>query len=226
MGHRPENEAHEARIGALGRAYADALLAGDQAAAEIAIREAMDAGLRTPQIDDVIIAPALWMVGELWERGEISVADEHLATEISLRVLALQREAQRMSDARGTRRVLLATPAGELHVVALRMTGNLLRDAGYAVVMLGPDVPTDALVAAAARHRPDVICLSSTMPRGAAQVLIAIEAMAHLSSVSGFVLGGRGLTSQMRSRPRIDVCRRVSDVVDAVDAIVKRSALN
>jgi hypothetical protein len=57
-------------------------------------------------------------------------------------------------------------------------------------------------------------------------VLIAIEAMAHLSSVSGFVLGGRGLTSQMRSRPRIDVCRRVSDVVDAVDAIVKRSALN
>jgi len=57
-------------------------------------------------------------------------------------------------------------------------------------------------------------------------VLIAIDAMAHLSSVSGFVLGGRGLTSQMRSRPRIDVCRRVSDVVDAVDAIVKRSALN
>src|SRR6478609_7224372 len=145
MGHRPENEAHEARIGALGRAYADALLAGDQAAAEIAIREAMDAGLRTPQIDDVIIAPALWMVGELWERGEISVADEHLATEISLRVLALQREAQRMSSSRAGVSVMLAAPSGEHHVVALRMTANLLRDAGYRVVMLGGDVPPHAL---------------------------------------------------------------------------------
>jgi MerR family transcriptional regulator, light-induced transcriptional regulator len=226
MGQPPENETHEARIGALGRAYADALLSGDEPGAEVAIREAMDAGLRTAQIDDVIIAPALWMVGELWERGEISVADEHLATEISLRVLALQREAQRTSDARGTRKILLATPAGELHVVALRMVANLLADAGYAVVMLGPDVPTDALVAAAGRHRPDVICLSSTMPRGAAQVLIALDAMAHLSSVSGFVLGGSALTAQMRGRPGIDVCRRVSEVVEAVDAIVKRSALN
>ena len=38
---------------------------------------------------------------------------------------------------------MLATPAGELHVVALRMTGNLLLDAGYDVMMLGPDVPAE-----------------------------------------------------------------------------------
>ena len=100
MGHGPENEsreAYEAKVSALGRAYVDALLSGDQVAAEIAIREAMDAGLGTAQIDDEIIAPALWHVGELWERGEISVADEHVATEISMRVLALQREAQRVA---------------------------------------------------------------------------------------------------------------------------------
>src|SRR6478672_4734273 len=151
MGHRPENEAHEARIGALGRAYADALLAGDQAAAEIAIREAMDAGLRTPQIDDVIIAPALWLVGELWERGEITVADEHLATEISIRVLALQREARRVAESRGERRVMLAAPSGELHVIALRMVGTVLHEAGYRVMMLGPDVPAAALAASAIR---------------------------------------------------------------------------
>ena len=48
-----------------------------------------------PAIDDEIIAPALWLVGDLWERGDISIADEHLATEISLRVLALAREARR-----------------------------------------------------------------------------------------------------------------------------------
>ena len=118
----------------------------DEAAAEIAIREAIEAGLDTAQIDDEIIAPALWHVGDLWQRGEISVADEHLATEISIRVLALQREAQPVAHSRGEHRVVLAAPAGELHIVALRMVDNLLRNAGYDVAMLGSDVPTEALI--------------------------------------------------------------------------------
>ena len=46
------------------------------------------------------------------------------------------------------------------------MTGNLLADAGYDVVMLGPDVPADALADSAARHEAAVICLSATMPMG------------------------------------------------------------
>src|SRR5215213_5511259 len=173
MGRRRENdspEADEAKLGELVRVYATAILAGDEVAAELAIREALDARLSSAAIDDGIIAPALWLVGELWQRGEISVADEHVATEISLRVLALQREAQRTALARGGNRVLLATPAGEQHVVALRMIANLLRDAGYDITMLGADVPARALAAAARRHEPDVICLSSTMPGGADRV--------------------------------------------------------
>ena len=104
MADRRENdspESQEATIGAICRHYAAALLSGDEVAAEVAIREAIDAKLTTAQIDDEIIAPALWLVGDLWQRGEISVADEHLATEISLRVLALQREALRTAGARG-----------------------------------------------------------------------------------------------------------------------------
>ena len=115
MGQRPENDSpdtRDAKVRELGRAYASALLSGDEVAAEIAIREALEAKLSTADIDDEIIAPALWLVGELWERGEISVADEHLATEISVRVLALQREAQRVARARGGHGVILAAPAG------------------------------------------------------------------------------------------------------------------
>src|SRR5258705_8966248 len=111
------SDSREAKVTELGRAYAVALLAGDEIAAELAIREAMDAGLTTPEIDDEIITPAMWLIGDLWEKGEISVADEHIATEISLRVLALQREAQRFAGNRGSYRVMLAAPAGELHVV-------------------------------------------------------------------------------------------------------------
>lgn len=208
------------------REYAAALLSGDEVAAEITIREAIDASLTTAQIDDEIIAPALWLVGDLWQRGEISVADEHLATEISLRVLALQREAVRTARAPGGHKVMLATPAAELHTVALRMSSNLLREAGYETVMLGPDVPPGSLACCARRHESDVICLSSTMAGGGDQVLIAIHEVHQQRPAAGFIVGGRGITSRLRSLPGIEVCDRVSEVVEAVDAIAQRADMN
>ena len=210
----------------LGRAYAKALLAGDEVGAEMAVRDAMDARLSTAQIDDEIIAPALWLVGRLWARGEISVADEHLATEISLRVLALQREATRTVEERRSRKALLAAPAGELHTVALQMISNLLRDAGYTVLMLGPDVPPDALAEAACRHEPEVICMTATMPAASDRVMLAIREIERGWQGAGYVVGGRGLSARLRPQPGIHVCRRVSEVVEAADAIVKRAELN
>jgi methanogenic corrinoid protein MtbC1 len=208
------------------RVYAAALLAGDEVAAESTVREAMDAGLSTAEIDEGIIAPALWLMGALWERGEISVADEHLATEISLRVLALQREADRVAKARRRHRVMLATPAGERHIVALRMVSNLLSGAGYWIVMLGADVPPDALVDSVRRHQPDVICMSVTMPTVTVQTIDAIRQVQIEHPGAQFVVGGRGLSSQLRTLTGVGVCERVSDVVDAVDASVKRAELN
>jgi methanogenic corrinoid protein MtbC1 len=223
---RNGDPARERRTSALGDAYARALLTGDEVAAEIAIREAMDAELSTAQIDEEIIAPALWFVGELWARGEISVADEHLATEISIRVIALQRESQRLARQRRSSRVMLAACAGERHVVALRMVVNLLREAGYEVLMLGADVPAEALAAAARRHRPEVICLSVTMPGGGDRVLIAMDDVLQAWPSARFVAGGRGLSSRVRERPGLAVCDRVSEAVEVVDAVLKRAELN
>ena len=228
MGYR-ENDSRELRASRLGefeRAFAAALIAGDEIAAETTIREAMDAKLTSAEIDEKVITPALWLMGELWEKGEISIADEHLATEIAMRVLALQREAQRVVEARRGHRVMLATPAGERHIVALRMVSNLLSGAGYWIVMLGADVPAEALVASVLRHRPDVICLSTTMPALSGQVLESIQQVRAACPSAQFVIGGRGLTSQLQSQAGVEICQRVSGVVEAVDARVKRAELN
>src|ERR1700754_1834246 len=108
------------RVAALARAFARAVLSGDESAAGTVIRAAIAAHLSPTEVSEEIIAPALWLVGDLWQRGEITVADEHLATEISLRVLVLEQEARRVQRGRRDTRVMLATPPGERHVVALR----------------------------------------------------------------------------------------------------------
>ena len=216
----------EARLMELAGAYADALVAGDEIAAEIAIREAMDADLGTAEIDEKVIAPALWLIGELWERGQISIAEEHIATEITVRILALQREAQRVARARGRYRVMLATPPGEGHVVALRMVENLVRGAGYEVVMLGADVPAPTIAAAARHHEADVLCLSSTMPGRRDDVLAVIDEVRRAWPPAAFLLGGRGLTVEDQMRAQVQFCHGITDAMEAVDGLIKRAGLN
>jgi methanogenic corrinoid protein MtbC1 len=208
------------------RAFTLALIEGDPFAAEVLIREAMDAELSGAMIDDEIIAPALYIIGELWEQGNITVADEHLATEIVVRVLALQREAQRVAVERGGHRVVLAAPRGEHHVVALRMVHNLLYDAGYDVVMLGADVPTDALARFAIDHEPGAVCLSATMPVPLVEMQELVNAVRADSPAAGFVVGGRGFAGPALAGAGIEVCDRVTEVVETIDAVVKRARLN
>jgi methanogenic corrinoid protein MtbC1 len=93
-------------------------------------------------------------------------------------------------------------------------------------VMLGADVPATALAAAARRLGAQVICMSLTMPGRADQVLEAIEEVRRASPSAAFVVGGRGVGAEWPLRPDVRVCRRVSEAVDAVDAMVKRAGLN
>ena len=215
-----------ADIEAFRRAFTMALIDGDSLAAEVLIREAMDAELSGALIDDEIIAPALYIVGELWEQGNMSVAEEHLATEIVVRVLALEHEARRVAADRQGHRVVLAAPSDEQHVVALRMVHNLLRDAGYDVVMLGPAVPIDALAQFAARHEPGAVCLSATMPVTVDELDSLVRTVQETRPSAGFIVGGRGFAGRFPARQGVEFCDRVSEVVETVDAVVRRARLN
>ena len=124
-------------------------------------------------------------------------------------MLALLREVGRLLEAGPATGVMLATPTGEQHVLALRMVGDLLREVGCQVVMLGPDMPAEALAEAAVRHAPHVICLSSTVPGGTDSTLITIHEIQRRFPSAGFVIGGRAISSRLRSRPGISVCAKV-----------------
>ena len=163
-GPHPENHSHnpdEIKIAELAGAYADALILGDEIAAEIAIREAMDADLGTAEIDEKVIAPALWLIGELWERGQLSIAEEHIATEITcpFSLCSARRNGWREpADATAS----CSPPARRAPCRGAAHGGEPARGAGYDVVMLGADVPPPRSPPPR-DHQADVLCLSSTI---------------------------------------------------------------
>jgi methanogenic corrinoid protein MtbC1 len=210
----------------LSERYGLALIEGDAVTAEAVVREAFDEELPYSLIHNGIIAPALHRIGTLWERGEISVAHEHLATQISLRVLALLRELFRVTRRRADHRVMLAALEGEHHVVALQMAGDLLEDAGYEVVNLGPDVPTAVLAEIVEEHRPQVVGFTLTMTAAAARLPHAIHAVEEASPGAAVIVGGNVGRRRMPDPPGVAFTTTIVDVVDLADTLVQRPELN
>jgi methanogenic corrinoid protein MtbC1 len=174
--------------------YLDALRAADAAGAYRIASEALAAGMTIPALYQRVVAPAMHEIGELWEKGALTVADEHLATTLTHRVLAGLRPPPRGEggDAQpGRGRVLLATVQGEQHALGLRMAADVLEDAGFEVVYLGADVPTDALLHALSSLAPDLLALSVTVPELASQLDDVAEAARRTDPGVGLLVGGR-----------------------------------
>ncbi len=167
-----------------------ALEAFDEASSHAVLDRALAAfGLETVLRD--LILPTLVDLGERWERGEITVAQEHFASNLVRgRLLGLAR-----GWGQGTGPLaLLAAPPGEQHDLGLVVFGLALRARGWRVTFLGADTPLSTVAETASRMAPDVIVLASLIPSRLGSVLEELKALAATHRV---VLAGAAATEQI-----------------------------
>ncbi len=98
-------------------------------------------------------------IGMGWYEGDVSVQQEHFASALAMRRL----ETLLASTPAPTRhgRVLAACPADERHTFSLLILTLFLRRAGWDVIYLGANVPTDRLNATLATAKPHLVIMSA-----------------------------------------------------------------
>ena len=138
-----------------------------------------------------VVLPYLRELGERWQRGEASVAQEHFASNLlRARLLALARGWERGEG----RIALLACAPGEQHDLPLIAFGLALRSRGWRIVFLGADSPAASVAEAAERLRPELVVVSSVTPRGFRR---DAEAFAMIASEHRLVIAGTGTTERL-----------------------------
>jgi MerR family transcriptional regulator, light-induced transcriptional regulator len=110
-----------------------------------------------------LFQPALYDVGRLWERNQITVAREHLATAISQTLLTQLFLTAELVAKPAEKIALFAAVEGNQHHMGLRIVSDAFELAGWVALFLGANTPTDALVDQVDRVRPDVLGLSASM---------------------------------------------------------------
>lgn len=138
-----------------------ALDALDESAAHTAL-DTLLANLSLETVLGEVVVPYLHELGERWERGEASVADEHFASNLLRgRLLGLARGWDRGLGPRA----LLACAPGEQHDLALIVFGLALRERGWRITYLGPDTPIDSVENAARTLEPAAVVIAVTNPQ-------------------------------------------------------------
>jgi diguanylate cyclase (GGDEF)-like protein len=155
-------------------------------------RQALSEGMGVAGLYQRVIAPAMWRIGDLWKQGEISVADEHLATALTHQVMAGV-YGPSLGHKVKLGRILMAGVEGEQHSLGLRMATDIIELAGYETIYLGADVPINDLLQAVAARAPDLVGLSATMPSSIPALDQAIAEIQHLDPSMIVLFGGQGV---------------------------------
>ena len=141
-----------------------------------------------------IVLPVLGRIGEAWQRGDVSVAQEHFATALLRgRMLGVGRNWGTGSGPRA----ILACPPTELHDLGLIAFGLLLRERGSRITFLGGDTPIETIGDAAAELSPATVVIAAVAREPFEAAADQICALAGAVPVS---LGGAGADEDLANR--------------------------
>lgn len=138
-----------------------------------------------------VLVTYLHELGQRWDQGAVSVAQEHFASHVIRgRLTSL---ARGWGNGRGPH-ALLACPPGELHDLALLAFGIVLNRSGWRIGYLGVNTPVLDLIQVARDVRPSLVVLAATTPERFAAV---VPELSRLAGTAPLALAGAGATQDL-----------------------------
>jgi methanogenic corrinoid protein MtbC1 len=185
------------------RRYRDGLLANDRGQCRVTFEQWLDSDAELRGLYEDVVQRSLYEVGDLWERGHISVATEHLATATTESLLNLVYPRLFAQPRLGTSAVV-ACVANEYHQIGGKIVADIFELHGWRGYFLGANTPVRDVKALIEERRPDVVALSvtvafslDTLISAAAEIRAAFPDLPILVGGQAFRWGGRELAERV-----------------------------
>jgi len=142
--------------------YLQSALEGNTRQAMEVVLEAIDAGMTHSEAITRVLLPAQSEVGHLWHIDHITIAEEHLVTTTTHRLMTVIADRAPRKPDRG-KTAVSASIAGNVHDTGIRALAYLLEMDGWRSIYLGSDVPRNDLPAAVHFYDADIVLLSTAL---------------------------------------------------------------
>ena len=170
-----------------------------------------------------IIVPLMQRIGDLWRRGSVRVAQEHLASEVIKSYFGNIISSANIS--RLAPKIIVTTPSGQFHEIGAMLVAATASSEGWNVIYLGPNLPADEIAGAARQNQVKVVALSIVYPDDNSHLIHELENLGkYLLKEIILVVGGRASVGYSKVLGEIGaVClNNISSFRDKLESLRKR----
>ena len=110
---------------------------------------------------DRILKPVMYKIGDDWSKDKISIATEHVASNIAQTLVKIIMD--QVSNSKNKKKVLICVPVGEEHHLGCDVLETYLSIKGFKVYNMGTSIPTESILSFIDNNKPDIILISITL---------------------------------------------------------------
>lgn len=170
------------------------------------------------QICTDLITPTMWLIGQLWAEGSLTVTIEHFASNF-FRAL-LTNLYQTTPSQRNGPLTLVGSAPGEPHELAPLTLALFLRRANIRVAYLGQGIETAGLIHTLRQIKPAIVCVSLTMSSYLSALINLGRQIKQLPPPTPrFVFGGQVFSHYSTIIPQINGTYLDGNMLDVVSHI-------
>jgi methanogenic corrinoid protein MtbC1/DNA-binding XRE family transcriptional regulator len=169
--------------------YTTAVLEGDAEKAARIIDQGLAAGIVPSRLYLDVLMPSQVEIGARWHRGDLSIPEEHIATQITLRQMGRLREMLKTRLKLGLK-ALVCSVEGDQHFIGAQAVADFMVVDGWEVDFLGADIPTDHLVPFTKAKGCHLVCVSVSLPSLIPIVQRLISELRKIPAGPKIIIGG------------------------------------
>jgi MerR family transcriptional regulator, light-induced transcriptional regulator len=136
-----------------------------------------------------VVKPAMYRICDLWEKNQITVADEHLATASLKYFLASMFTPYEVSERHP--KGLLFCIEGEQHSLGLELTNEIFKEQHWNTRYLGANVPVKDAVTFVQAWKPQAVAISIGMTTSISLLKKCLEEIEKVQPDINIIIGGR-----------------------------------
>lgn len=110
---------------------------------------------------DKILKQVMYDIGEDWANNKISIATEHVASNIAQTLVKIIMDS--VTGSANKKKILICVPVGEEHHLGCDVLETYLSIKGFKVYNMGTSIPTESIISFVENNKPDIVFLSITL---------------------------------------------------------------
>lgn len=167
------------------------LVEGNKEKCSEIVKTLIDDGVDLKEIYVELFQKALYRIGKLWDHNEITIPEEHMATQI---VEALISKYAPSSPVSSKNKVVVSCIDKEFHEIGAKMVAHIFEINGWKTYYLGASVPMRELLKFVKQSEPDVIAVSWSLYLNLARFLEVVDNLTKLFPTTKIIVGGQALS--------------------------------